>query len=107
MSTDPTQALRTLVEHTPGTWRGLTPLDGDGEPRLLLIRQWSCGQVDVLEIADVSDAVAYRCAPDDPHDFAAVQRSTAVWLRTGSVVDIVGEIQELPDPASGSAVRIT
>lgn len=100
-----TEALRSLVR-PPNAWRGATHLDEDSEPRVLLLRTWSSGQVDVLEIADEHDAVAYRCAPDDPADFAAVQRSSALWLRTGPVSEVIDELEDLPGPAGGTPVRI-
>lgn len=41
-----------------------------------------------------------------PADFAAVRRSSALWLRTGSVTEVIEELADLPGPAGGTPVRI-
>lgn len=86
--------LERLVELRHAGWR-LTPVHGtNGEITSVLgARSWPGCWTDVIGIRYVTDAQGLRCNP-------AGER---VWERTGSLVEVVDGLLELPVPDTGNA----
>lgn len=93
--TDP--AITRLRElHRRGGWQWFGTESRDGEPVLQGVRTWPNSDfADAIAVYSATDAHANRTGTEGP-----------VWLRSGTVVDVVDQLLELPGPHAPLTPRL-
>jgi hypothetical protein len=85
--------LQRLIDLRHGGWT-FQPIHTSGELVMLAgWRLWPLDWSDAIAIRDLGDAKAYRCNPDGGE----------VWGKEGSLLDVLNELIELPEPGQPSA----
>lgn len=74
-----------------GGWRPLPGVEG----KLIFIRPWPDNSVDTLAVRDETEALAQRTNPV----------GQPVWLRKGTLIEVVAELREVPAPDALDAPR--
>ncbi|WP_026421705.1 hypothetical protein [Actinokineospora inagensis] len=88
--------LARLILLRESEWQFLSEVDGEHVVGINGLRIWPQNWTDLVTVKYVTDAAAARCNPD----------GELVWMREGTLVDVVDQLLALPAPGEPLAPRL-
>ncbi|SER92213.1 hypothetical protein [Actinokineospora terrae] len=88
--------LQHLIDVRDAGWVFSPTLDDDGVTQIYGFRHWPGGWIDLLVIHHSTNTAAARATHD----------GGLVWNRTGTLVDVIDQLVDLPDPHDPLAPRL-